>query len=371
MARKKTRGSRFRHGLHVYLSLLCFVAALLLIVLWVYLSRYQVELNRQNEEQARLEAVAAYDLAVSRAPQLAFEDFLRESDGVYWAQQWFATHPESYDDEGRVQQYFDELLDSETLRAYKDGSYAEGKPVYLLKNGMTAIARIALSGAGMDWTVSGVDLLLEGGESAELSVPNGFRVYCNGTLLPAGADAGTKLYDMASYESLLINPVAWQSYRVEGQLFEPVMTAEPPEGSEVVKLEDGSVFYTLNEEESASYQQRAEVFVHDLLRYYMMGNINTNGNMQKARSHVEPGSPAYIMITDTYAGVIWDTSYGNTNYQIEPGPACRLADNCLLVDVSYHAEGWAGGHTNVADGVYRVYFLDHGNGYQIYVLTYR
>ena len=371
MARRKTRGSRFRHGLHVYLSLLCFVAALLLIVLWVYLSRYQVELNRQKEEQARLEAAAAYELALSRAPQLTFEDFLRESDGAFWADRWFAAHPESYDDESLVRQYFDELFGSEAFLAYKDENYAEEKPVYLLKNGTTAIARIALSGAGLDWTVSDVELLLEGGKSAELSAPEGFCVYCNGTLLTDGEDAGTKLYDMASYESLLTNPVPWRTYRVEGQLFEPVMTAEPPEGSEVVKLEDGSAFYTLNEEESAPYQQKAEAFVHDLLHYYMMGSINTNGNMQKARSHVEAGSPAYTMISETYAGVIWDSSYGNTNYQIEAGPACRLADNCLLVDVTYHAEGWAGGHTNVADGVYRVYFLDHGSGYQIYVLTYR
>lgn len=370
MAKNKKRRSRFRHGLHVYLSLLCFIAALLLIVLWVYLSRYQSELDRQKEEQARIESAAAYELSLTRAPQLAFEDFLRQADGAFWAKQWFAAHPESLDEESRVRQYFNELLDGEDFHVFKDEAYTEVKPVYLLKNGGTAVARVSLSGSGLDWAVSQIELLLEGKASAEYSAPDGFAVYCNGKQLSDGVDAGHELYDMAPYASKLINPVSWRTYRIEGQLFEPVLTAEAPQGSKVLEREDGAVFYTLSEEESEPYQQKAEAFTYDLLRYYMMGNVNTGGNMATARAHVETGSPAYTMITETYAGVIWDTCYGNASYQVEAGPACRLADNCLLVEVTYHAEGSVSGHTNVADGVYRVYFLNGGNGYQIYVLAY-
>ena len=123
MANNKKRRSRFRHGLHIYLSLLCFVAALLLIVLWVYLSRYQSDLDRQKEEQTRREAAAAYELSMKRAPQLTFENFLSQSDGAYWAEQWFAAHPESFDEEEKVRQYFEELFaerdadDSQTKHA--------------------------------------------------------------------------------------------------------------------------------------------------------------------------------------------------------------------------------------------------------------
>ena len=372
MAKKsKKKNSLFRRGLHLYLSLLCFVAALLLIVLWVYLSRYQSELDRQKEEQARREAAAAYELAVYRAPQNAFVDFLEKTDGAYWTAQWFAAHPESLDDESRVQQYFDDWLGGSSLQSFKDASYAEQTPVYLLKNDAVAVARVTLEGAGLDWTVSRVELLLEGSEAAELSVPDGFTVYCNGKALTDGEETGAKLFDMESYASQLRAPASWKNYRVEKQLFEPVLTAEPPAGREVQSLDDGTMFYSLGSEEAVRYQERAENFIYDLLRYYMLGNAGTRGNMERARNHVAENSPAYTMISETYEGVIWDTCYSNASYEVEAGPVFCLAENCLFVEVKYHAEGSAGSYTNVADGVYRIYYLDRGYGYQIYVLAYR
>ena len=212
---------------------------------------------------------------------------------------------------------------------------------------------------------------LEGGEEASLLVPEGYTVRCNGQLVDSSsAEAETRLFDMEDYADLIVDPVHWETYTVRGQLSKPVLTAEAPADRLISTAEDGTVFYILPEDEAADYQERAENFIYSLLHYYMLGNVATRSNMWNALSHVMTDSQAYTLILNSYDGVTWDTCYGNATYSAEAGEVRILASNCLMVDVVYHAEGSAGQYTNVADGTYRVYFLDLGNGYGIFGLAY-
>ncbi len=370
-AKKRKKQSKFRFGLHIYSSLLVFVAGIALIVLWIFLSRYQQGVDAEAAAQAERDRQAAYELAVSRAPQKAFEDYVASADAQRWADSWYASNPANYDDPAQVLALMQERFSDPDLKYWKAEDSTDAHPSYIIKSGDETIAELTLSGSGLDWSVSDVKVELEGGEEASLLVPEGYAVYCNGQPVDSSsAEAETRLFDMEEYADLIVDPVHWETYTVRGQLTKPVLTAEAPADRPISTAEDGTVFYVLTGEEAEGYQQRAENFIYALLYYYMLGNSNTRGHMWNALNHVMPDSQAYQLILDSYDGVTWDTCYGNATYDAEAGEVRIIAGNCLMVDVSYHAEGSAAGYTNVADGTYRVYFLDKGNGYGIFGLAY-
>ena len=317
------------------------------------------------------EAKAAYELAVSRAPQKAIEDYVAGADAQTWADSWYATHPANYDDPAQVLALMQERFSDPALTYWQAEDSTVEQPRYVIKSDDETIAELTLSGSGLDWAVTDVKVNLEGGEEASLLVPEGYTVRCNGLVVDSSsAEAETRLFDMEDYADLIVDPIHWETYTVRGQLSKPVMTAEAPEGRPTSTAEDGTVFYVLTGEEEETYQKRAERFIYALLFYYMMGNSNTRSHMWSALDHVMTDSQAYQLILDSYDGVTWDTCYGNSTYDAKAGEVRIIAANCLMVDVAYHAEGSAGAYTNVADGTYRVYFLDRGYGFGIFGLAY-
>ena len=370
-AKKHKKKSSFRHGLNVYSSLLVFVGGIAVIILWLFLNRYQQGVNAEAAAKAAQDQQTAYELAVSRAPQQTFESFIASADAQTWADGWYAHNPSNYDDPAQILALMEERFSAPDLKYYKAHDYTDAAPRFAVHSGGEPLAYVTLSGSGLDWSVSDIDVLLEGGEEASLIVPEGYIVRCNGQVLDSSsAEAETRLYDMAEYADLIVDPIHWETYTVTGQLSKPVLTAEPPADRPISTAEDGSVFYILPDEEAAEYQERAEKFIYALLRYYMLGNVATRSNMWNALNHVTDGSQAYNLILASYDGVIWDTCYGNATYDAEAGDVRVLAANCLMVDVVYHAEGSTGGYRNEANGTYRVYFLDTGHGFGIYGLAY-
>ena len=368
---RKKSASSFARGLYTYVSIFFFVVGVALIVLWLSMDQHQKRVDAELAAKEQQEEQAAYDLAVSRAPQKAFESFLAEADAQTWADAWYEDHPANYDDPAQILALMDEHFSDPELKTFKARDYTDEHPRYAIHSDGEPLAYVSFTGSGLDWTVSDIDVLLEGGEEASLLVPEGYTVRCNGQLVDkSSAEAEVRLYDLAEYADLIVDPVHWETYTVKGQLSKPVLTAEAPEGRPISTAEDGTVFYVLPEEEAEEYQNRAERFIYSLLYYYMTGNIATRSNMYAALNHVTTDSPAYRLIANSYDGVIWDTCYGNAKYSAEAGDVRILASNLLMVDVVYHAEGSAAGYTNTADGIYRIYFLDTGRGFGIYNLAY-
>lgn len=376
MAQKKKKkyklGKKFHRRLRVYLVLLLAVCVGALYLLWTKLDDYQQNLNREAEEKARIEAQKALDEAEQRAPQLAFEAFLQSTDADYWTEQWFACHPESYDDPAQVRELLARRFDKDGYQAWKASDFTDEHPRYVLKDGGEALAHVELSGSGMNWTVSDVSVHLDGTHEGTIKAPEGYTIRCNGRLFEHGSvEKEQKLFDMADYADEIVDPITWNTYTVSHQLFDPKLEAEAPEDILTKTDEDGVVYYILGDEEASYYQKKAEDFIYDLLRYYMMGNYNTYNNMRDVLNHVAADSQARKLINDSYDGVSWDPCNANVSYDAKPGDARVLASNCLLVEVAYHAEGIANGNQNIADGTYRVYFLDRGNGMQIFGLAYK
>ena len=367
-ARKKK--DRFKTGLIVYLVLLGLVIVGLLVTLWVVLDRSQQRIDAENEELARQRAEQAeqraHERAVYRAPQLAFESWLAGTNTDYWTELWYAGKPADLDGRDRVREHFSGLFSA--AEPFKSLDYTAEKPVYVLKNGESTLARVTLSGSDVNWTVSDVQMLVEGQEKASVRVASGSRVYCNGTAL--GADYVVDSSSYFTYEPLrdqLVNPVTWDTYEVSGLLLPPEMKADPPEGGIVTETKEGDFLLCLDAESAKPYQTRAVNFVKSYLFYFMSGYNGTWGNLYAALAYLTPGYQAYKDLQDTYNGVVWNTAYANIDTsRTTAGDAVIWADNCYSVDVTYDAKCTLNGKAiDYEAATLRIYFLKTNAGYII------
>lgn len=368
------RGSKkkFRRGLTVYLLILSLLLGGALYVLWGFLGRYQANQDKLEQEQLALAEQKQHEKDVYRAPQLCFESFFSGTDADYWTDEWFTSHPDSTDVREKVHEEFERLFFGEDTACFKALSYTDQKPVYVIKNSEMELATVSLSGSELDWTVSNVNIELEAKESASIEVPTGCTVYCNGVALdPALAADAHSYFEMEELKDSLKNPVEWVTYKVDGLLFPPELTAEAPADKTLFTDEEGNMRYILAADAAGQYQQQGEKMIKQLLYYYMQGGSNTYGNMQAVLPMLVPGSQAYKLVQDSANGVSWDASYPNATYEATAGDVVIWADNCMSMDVKYHAEGTTGGYTNVADGTYVLFFVDSGNGYGICGLSYK
>ena len=370
--RRKSRKNkdRFKTGLVVYLVILGLVIVGLLVTLWIVLDRSQRRIDAENEalaqQRAEQAAQKAHERAVYRAPQLAFESWLAGTDAEYWTDLWYKDSVEDLDGRDRVKEYLSGLFT--TAEAFKSLDYTAEKPVYVLKNGDERLASVTLSGSDVNWSVSDVQLLLEGKEKASVRVASGSRVYCNGVAL--GADYVVDSSSYFTYDPLrdqLINPVTWDTYEVSGLLLEPTLSADPPEGGIVTETAEGDFLLCLDAEAARPYQTRAVNFVKSYLYYYMSGYNGTWGNLYAALAYLTPGYQAYKDLQDTYNGVVWNTAYANIDTsKTTAGDVVIWADNCYSVDITYDADCTLNGQAiDYADATMRIYFLKTNAGYII------
>lgn len=365
------RPSRFRKGYTIYLIVLGALFLAALVVLWIFLARFQHNKDQQNEqsalEAALLQEQKEQEEAARRAPQLAFESWLAGTGADYWTEAWFAQNPDSLDSRDAVREEMERLFDPNAVTCWKSADFTAEAPVYVLKNGEDSLAKVFLTGSGTDWSVSGTEFAFTGDKTASVQAVDGSRVFCNGVEL-SEEYAGEAQVNF-SYEPLadqLLNPVAWRTYTVEGLLLEPELTAEAPEGCSITQTEDG-FFLCLDDETALPYRDKALNFIRAYLYYYMMGYNGTAGNMYAVLAYLTPGSQAYQDISDSYNGVIWNTAYSNIDTSdTTAGGAVVWADNCYSVDVSYNATCTLNGQAvEYGSATVRVYFFDSGNGFGI------
>lgn len=374
---RKKQNSAFRKGFGIYMIVLSVLCVAVLAALWVILARFQAGEDAKLAAEAEKEAQAAYELDVKRAPQRAFEDFVANMTAEYWTEQWFEANPDSFDNAEKVTEYMGQVFFGEGLNYWKAEEYTDEAPAYILKNGAEELAVLTFEGSELDWSVSKVDMRLKGREEASLEVPENCTVYCNGTALEErfAAESVSHFADegMEELEELLTTPTLWNTYTVTGQLFEPQLTVEAPADRTLVTDEEGFSFYVLSAQEAEPYQTQAAAFAEKVLHFYMMGASNPYGNAYNVKIMAIQNSQVWKLMDSAAEGVSWNTPYPNYTHTVEAGNVIRWAENCLSVDVKYHAEGTADGYTNTEDGTYRVYFLDDGsgNGFGIYGLAYK
>ena len=359
---KKSR--RFLIGLSVYAAILLVVSGLVQNRLWRFLEDSQAEMDRQAAEQA---AKLAYEKALYRAPQRAFEAWQSGLTADYWTDLWYAGASNGLDARESVREYMAERFAPDAIEACKAAGFTGKTPVYVLKSGEDTLARVTMAGSELDWSVAEVELLLEGAHSASVTVADSCRVYCNGTEMGGEyAQAAGSRFNHEPLEGRLEGAVTWVNYSAEGLLLEPELTVEPPEGYAAVRTADGDYLLGLAGDTGA-YTDKAVNFVKAYLYYYMSGQHSTRTNMNNVLSYLAAGTQAYQEILDTYSGVYWSIGYSSIDTsQTAAGDVLVWADNCFSVDVSYNADcQWEGTHVDYADATMRVYFLRTGAGYII------
>ena len=348
------------------IALVCYIAVLLIIsggvqiCLWRYLKNSQAEMDRQAAE-------IAAQRAIHQAPQLAFEAWQSGLTADYWTDLWYAQAPCGLDTRESVREVMAERFAPDAVKAYKAVGFTDETPVYVLKNGEDSLARITLAGSGLNWSISEVELLIEGTCSASVAVADSCHVLCNGREM--GKEYMENVESRFRYEPLedqLEGAVTWVSYSVEGLLLEPELTVVPPEGYSAIETEEGN--YLLGIAGDTSFYTNWSVnFVRAYLYYYMRGNSNTQTNMYSALSYLTPGTQAYQAIRETYNGVVWSPAYtGIDTSKTIVGDVLVWADNCFSVDVIYDADCISRGtHFDYADATMRIYFLQTNIGYII------
>ena len=368
--RKKKGG--FRKGLLTYVLVVAVIFLAALIVLWVALARFQKNKDAEKAAEAEQNAIVLQEKqhaeAVRQAPQRAFEAWLASYTADDWTNLWYEKRPENIDGRDRVRAYMEERFGSGSVQAFRSLDYTDEAPAYVLKDGDETLAKITLSGSDVNWTVSDVELELEGTKSASVEVAVGSKVFCNGTEL--GSEYAGETQNNFSYEPLkdkLINPVSWTTYTVDGLLIEPELTAEPPAGCSVTKTAEGDFMLCLDGADAEKYTTRAVSFVKAYLTYYMNGYNGTWGNLYAALAYLTPGTQAYTDLQDTYNGVVWNTAYGNIDVSNTTASGVVIwADNCYSVDVTYDANCTHNGQAiDYADATMRIYFLQTDAGFVI------
>ena len=368
--RKKKGG--FRKGLLTYVLVVAVIFLAALIVLWVALARFQKNKDAEKAAEAEQNAIVLQEKqhaeAVRQAPQRAFEAWLASYTADDWTNLWYEKRPENIDGRDRVRAYMEERFGSDSVQAFRSLDYTDEAPAYVLKDGDEALARVTLSGSDVNWAVSDVELELEGTKSASVEVAVGSKVFCNGIEL--GSEYAGETQNNFSYEPLkdkLINPVSWTTYKVDGLLIEPELTAEPPAGCSVTKTAEGDFMLCLDGADAEKYTTRAVSFVKAYLTYYMNGYNGTWGNLYAALAYLTPGTQAYTDLQDTYNGVVWNTAYGNIDVSNTTASGVVIwADNCYSVDVTYDANCTHNGQAiDYADATMRIYFLQTDAGFVI------
>ena len=359
---------RFRTGLIVYLGVLAVLSISVLNVLWIYLYQFQ---KQWDIDAARLEAELAsreaYEKEISRAPQLAFEDWQSQLTADYWTDLWFDQAASDLDERSQVYAYMAERFAPDAVKAYKSMEFTGETPVYVLKNGDDTLARVVMSGSELTWKVSDVDLLVEGTHSASVWIVDGCRVFCNGRELDSEF-CGEKndYFDYAPLADKLVNPVTWICYTVDGLLFEPEISVETPKNRSVIKTSE-DVYLLCLEDDTTVFTDKAVQFVQAYLNYYMSGRRDTRDNLYKALAFLTPGTQAYRNLFETYDGVTWNAAYDNIDTsKTFADNVVVWADNCYSVDVTYNADCTRNGNAvDYADAAIRIYFLQTGNGFVI------
>lgn len=369
---KRKKKNSFRKGLLTYVLVVAVIFLAALIVLWIALARFQKNKDAENAAEAEQNAIVLQEKqhaeAVRQAPQRAFEAWLASYTADDWTNLWYEKRPENIDGRDRVRAYMEERFGGSSVQAFRSLDYTDEAPAYVLKDGDEALARITLSGSDVNWTVSNVELELEGTKSASVEVAVGSKVFCNGIEL--GSEYAGETQNNFSYEPLkdkLINPVSWTTYKVDGLLIDPELTAEPPEGCSVTKTAEGDFMLCLDGADAEKYTTRAVSFVKAYLNYYMNGYNGTWGNLYAALAYLTPGTQAYTDLQDTYNGVVWNTAYGNIDVSDTTASGVVIwADNCYSVDVTYDANCTHNGQAiDYADATMRIYFLQTDAGFVI------
>ena len=356
----------------IYLTVLLVLSALVLILLWVSLARFQSNAV-EEEPSVTVEAAVPVD---ERALQTAFEEYMGRTGPSWWSDHLMASREADgeplLDTPRQVRAFFDDLFAEYDVQLFKADNWSAQKPVYRARIGDhgEATAQITMTGAGDVWEVDQVHVSARGNRTGSIEAPEGAEVICGRTNLDETYKTGGESvrFPFAEYQEVLKNPVVWQEYQVSGLLGEPSLSVA--ESGDIVWSEpDDCAVVLVRGEEKDPFLERAESFLKTYLHLTTAGKEGFSGYYSTCIGMVRKDSTAYGLLSDARASIAYSMTYSDLSVEIiEADRVIRWADNAYTAEIVYHAYARYGGVQKDYSGEdqhFRVLFLDQGDGWEI------
>ena len=353
MTEKKRSG--FWKGYGIFAVILFILVAAFLAAVWYFLKGFQDTVESESSSEW-IES------------QAAFEDYVEKMSYGDWSDLWFEANPESLDSRGDVLVSIEHLL-SEGVSYARGKDYTDEAPVYVVENSDGGIAEFKLEkDADGNWQVISASMRLRGTESAQLTVPSGCKVFCNGTELDGKYITGTEsvFFLQDEYGDVLIDPVNVLTWEITGQSGTPVLTAEAPAGTEII-TDNGMPVLSVAPDDYPEVKAIAEKFFNAFFKFGMYGYYDADMNAAAAAKLCRKDSQAYNLIytslNATHNAPCWSLYVFN---ELSESPMIKWAENAYSLDFKYDVEAtYAGRDKNYQSGTYRILVMDLGNGFEV------
>ena len=353
MTEKKRSGFRKFYG--VFLLVLLIVVMAALIAVWAVLKNFQDGVETGNPDDWL-------------SSQNAFESYIDKMSYGAWTDLWFESNPESLDSRGDVLAAMEQMLTSGVSYA-RAKNYTDEVPVYVVENEEGSIAEFTMAKDDSgNWHVISGKMRQVGKESAQITVPSGSAVYCNGvelndsycisseSVFPFGVDYGNSLK----------NPIEVQTWEVKGQADTPVMTVKAPAGTEIIE-ENGCPLLSVSVSDHREIKDIARKFFDAFFKYGMYGYYDLQANADAAARLCRKDSQAYKYVYTTQNAFqnapCWSVYVFNSLIE---APMIKWADNAYTIDFTYDVEAtYRGTEKNYVSGTYRILVMDLGDGFEV------
>lgn len=359
MRKKEMRStSLFWKRFTKYVIICLVLLALMFVAEYVVLKNFQKTYSQAEEEKVQPEWPAS---------QQAFEDYVGTLSAKDWAQLWKETHPDCFDRDSDVTEIMRQKFFSGGTEYVRATDYTDAAPAYVIQNEEAPLAECRLEkNAAGQWSVTDVEFRFEGDISAEIVVPSVCSVFCNGALLDDRFhDEGENFYYVKQHVDDIENCILWYTWKVEGQLTEPELTYEAPDGKEFYTNDKGLLTVCLPEGEMQELYDKANSFFDPFHLYVMYGYFSSKELAAGAARHTREGSQAYTSIYEAYDAIKHAPCYGEYENDLTFSPIMCWGDNALSIDIAYHTDARHKAEITPFDGVYKLFFLDYGEGYEL------
>lgn len=360
--RRKKKKQIFKKAFFIYLGVLIVLCIVVIGILWRFLANYQAKIDA--DEEAR-----QYAIAVDRAPQLFYDEYIAGLTDDDWASIWCENFAVSGNDHDAVMTVVSEKFTGD-YETFKADEYSKEAPVYLLTKDGYELAKVYLKGSELEWGIDHVDIMFGDEYSVEAEALEGCELYCNGQLVSEDYIVDTvSHYAPKYYGDKLKDQVKWNVYSIPGQVGESNISYENSTDLDYIIDTDNLPYYVISGDDAKEFEERAEELVRAVVRLYMMARVDNEAHAQAVIRCLAPDSEAVNFIQLAKTGV--RDRHAVTDYRatIEVQNTIKWAENCYSVDVYHTAAGSSTSVVNIDDGTYRVFFHDMGDGFKIYWFT--
>ena len=146
-----------------YVILFICIAVIIILLDVIFLTSPDRKLSETENRNLQQAPELTFSSAANGRFETAFENYVASADAQDWADSWYASHPANYDDPAQILALMDERFSDPDLKYWKTADSTDAQPRYVIKSGEETLATLTLSGSGLDWRVTDVQVELEGG----------------------------------------------------------------------------------------------------------------------------------------------------------------------------------------------------------------